>query len=167
MHGHLIKCSRHWKSKSVTEANIQDTVDLWMINQYHKSCPERPKWSLLRVTPMHLLKSRQLATVMYTERLYKLTDWMAINERFQLVRTYCTNHVVFITSFKEVSFNSKHAIFCLASSFPTFISLYCHVIPVCTFVVAPLSFQEGWHSVLLSPPQFLHHGLLVVFECPQ
>ena len=86
---------------------------------------------------------------------------MAINRRFQLFdNVYLT---LPLSPSKKPSFNSTNATPCLPHVF-LHLSLYCQVIFVCTFVVAPLTFQEGWHSVLLSSPQFVHHQLLVMFE---
>ena len=94
---------------------------------------------------------------------------MAINRRFQLVISvqYMLRLTLSLFPLKKSSFNSKDATFCFASSFPTYSCIVKLYLCMCTFVVAPLSFQEGRHSVLLSSPQFLHYQLLVVFECPQ
>ena len=47
--GHTISSTCAYNT-SITVAKIQDTVEWYTPNRYPRSCPDNPKWSLIRVT---------------------------------------------------------------------------------------------------------------------
>ena len=129
-----------------------------MINQYPKSHLGRLRWSLLRVMTMPLLKSRQLATIMYTERVYKWAKWQVTEDSSLL--TLCSTWLIhyFPLSSLLAILNLQLSV---SPPLSLHLSLYCQVKALRTFLVAPLSFQQGWHSVLLGSPQFLYTPSIV------